>query len=656
MSDLVGVTIDNSRARRRRRRRCCRRSYARKESRAVTSLQWKVQPSSLRDGTATAPAARNRALPAAAAAPRPRSPTIDGLRGLAAAAVLVFHAQFTGGVIGRPASLHPTYLVLTATALGQAGVVLFFAISGLLIAGPFLTALVQGRPLPHLGRYAARRIARILPAYWLALFASIAIGGRWPPSSLLLAHLFLLHDLVAGQAETLLIVAWTLGIEATFYAAVPLVAAAVRRLHPAPIAADRLAVGMVVLWAMSAAIHELVVRTVVDPTSPPAVAVRFSLPTLLCLFAPGMLVALWYADPAERSRVARSVGVIGRHPLAASASGVLLVAVAAWRSLVHVSTTGPLAYQLLAAASGLIVAAAVVGEDRLPTGLRPLAGLGVVSYGLYLWHMPLLSLWWHHPRWVPATGSFAGDQLLWATAALTLTLPVAVASWFFVEKPCLQRAAAWLRRHPAPSGPRGIVRPSVIALAGAAGGIAAILAAATPVSLTEYAAAVAATSGSNRGVPAARGPTAETPPPACTASDLVVGATPVSSVPPGAIRAALVDVGERPCILGPGVAPQLLTSDSRRATTCLPKTACRPAPRVLTPGQVLVVTLVPAAPACLSCSGQSPAMLTWGPAPPVTLAAPAVAAPPPPPAVPPATAPRTTPPLPSPLLPTRTQP
>jgi peptidoglycan/LPS O-acetylase OafA/YrhL len=64
-----------------------------------------------------------------------------------------------------------------------------------------------------------------------------------------------------------------------------------------------------------------------------------------------------------------------------------------------------------------------------------LAALGLVSYGVYLWHEVWLDKWFTWTGRAPFSGHF------WALLAVdgTLTLLVAVASWFVVERPALRR-------------------------------------------------------------------------------------------------------------------------------------------------------------------------------------------------------------------------
>ena len=99
---------------------------------------------------------------------RVRNHALDGLRGLAALGVLTLHVwMFTvQGAHGRDE------LVSLLTGELRLGVVLFFVLSGYLLAGPWIASALDERPTPRLGRFAVKRAVRILPAYWVAMLGS----------------------------------------------------------------------------------------------------------------------------------------------------------------------------------------------------------------------------------------------------------------------------------------------------------------------------------------------------------------------------------------------------------------------------------------------------------------------------------------------------
>src|SRR3954453_446323 len=164
------------------------------------------------------PAVNERAL---------RFPLMDSLRAIAALAVLATHAAVFAGLETS-----------SGTTLGQysarldAGVAVFFVISGCLLYRPFARARLTGVAAPATGPYAWRRFLRIVPAYWVALTLITLLFGTsgevfgWPGS----AYFFGVGQ--AYSADTFgggLTQAWSLTVEVAFYAFLPLWAFGMRR-------------------------------------------------------------------------------------------------------------------------------------------------------------------------------------------------------------------------------------------------------------------------------------------------------------------------------------------------------------------------------------------------------------------------------------------
>jgi peptidoglycan/LPS O-acetylase OafA/YrhL len=108
---------------------------------------------------------------------------------------------------------------------------------------------------------------------------------------------------------------------------------------------------------------------------------------------------------------------------------------------------------LVAAASALCIAGLVQAPSGLPARLlsaAPLAWVGRVSYGLYLWHFPLFAV---VPGWLRKLppGCRPGAALTWAVQ-LGLTFAVAALSFYLVERP----ARRWGRRSHRPLGSKGV--------------------------------------------------------------------------------------------------------------------------------------------------------------------------------------------------------
>jgi peptidoglycan/LPS O-acetylase OafA/YrhL len=129
----------------------------------------------------------------------------------------------------------------------------------------------------------------------------------------------------------------------------------------------------------------------------------------------------------------------------AGLGAVLVAGDAGWHALsdaAGVSSDISIVLRDVPAAAGFaLVIAAVSGAPAAAPAWRPLAGLGVVSYGFYLWHVPVLLFLRGHGL-LPLNP--AGAALVGGAASLA----VAVASWRLVERP----AIAWARGIPRAAG------------------------------------------------------------------------------------------------------------------------------------------------------------------------------------------------------------
>ena len=116
------------------------------------------------------------------ARPGSRIAGIEGLRAFAAGAIVLLHAFSILAAAGL--IVNSGWLTVFTMPLND-GVTLFFVLSGFLLWRPFASAVVSGRELPSLRRYARNRVLRILPAYWavLALSALVLQSVRLDPVS-----------------------------------------------------------------------------------------------------------------------------------------------------------------------------------------------------------------------------------------------------------------------------------------------------------------------------------------------------------------------------------------------------------------------------------------------------------------------------------------
>jgi peptidoglycan/LPS O-acetylase OafA/YrhL len=155
-------------------------------------------------------------------------PQIDGLRFVAITSVLLFHilGQLSERT-GHSIAIQPRYHLLTQlVGNGDRGVLLFFVISGYILARPFLRQHRMGGKRVALGAYYLRRVTRLEPPYILALLIyTTAFIGFGVPLQAMLPHLaasmFYLHNFIYRTISTIDFVTWSLEIEIQFYLLAP---------------------------------------------------------------------------------------------------------------------------------------------------------------------------------------------------------------------------------------------------------------------------------------------------------------------------------------------------------------------------------------------------------------------------------------------------
>jgi len=376
-----------------------------------------------------------------------RDSNLDVLRAIAALGVVATHARWLAGTVGRSFAEQTLWSGMRMT------VYLFFAVSGFLIGRPFLVALLEGGPQPRIGAYAARRVARIVPAYWLALTVLLLLGLQNPGNALSISdHYLLLQSEVPGDPGSLYPIAWTLGVEAAFYLALPLVVVPLSRRLRRPPSHRAVAVAILVLTAASVALN-LATYTRVLPTGGAAV-VQYALPAQFMFFAPGLLVVVGEHYLGVRGQfLPRLFGT--RFVLAC------LLAAGGWfggMALFVEATRLPAGLSSVAFAlvSALTL---VIARSRPPCRSivgRTWAELGVVSYGLYLWHWIVMREIFRY--WGNTGGPFRRGFVGWWGAAdllVVVTVPLAALSWLCIERPAMRYVARRLRTgeppEPAPS-------------------------------------------------------------------------------------------------------------------------------------------------------------------------------------------------------------
>jgi peptidoglycan/LPS O-acetylase OafA/YrhL len=354
-------------------------------------------------------------------------PGLDGIRALSVLAILLFHAQVTG------------------FDGGFFGVEIFFVLSGYLIAS-LLLAERERTGTVSLGRFWMRRARRLLPALSTLLLAVLVLGpilardayketrADMPAALLFVSNWWqIAHNqsyFMAVERPPLLLHLWSLAVEEQFYIALPplLVYATC---FGGRLPRRRIAV-MAALLAIASACW---MAKLFDPSVDPS-AVYLRTDTRLSGLLLG--VALAAIRPARASLDAHDKARLSLDALGLAGLAVVLWALLRWRD------TDPFVYRfgfLAVDIAAIAMIASAVGPSRVGRllGVLPLRWIGRRSYGLYLWHWPVMAV--TRPEFdVPWTGW----QLVLLRLAITLAL--AELSYRFVELPVQGGALSSLLR------------------------------------------------------------------------------------------------------------------------------------------------------------------------------------------------------------------
>ncbi len=352
-------------------------------------------------------------------------PGLDGLRAIAVLAVIAFHEQFSwapGGLLG---------------------VGVFFTLSGYLITDLLLNRWLRTGHL-QLAKFWLARARRLLPA----LFVMLAIVTAWV-TLLDRARLDSLRGAVAAAAtysSNWYLIAggqsyfsrfappqpldhlWSLAVEEQFYLIWPwlLLLGLLCLRHRSTAALRWLALPTLALAAASAVAMYALYHPAVDATR-----IYEGTDTRAAgLLIGAALAMVWPSIVA--SRASRAWTRVLDVP---SMAGLVVIALMVWR----VGQYSPFLYR-----GGIVVlsfaTAAAVAASACPgsvtgavLGWRPLRWIGVRSYGIYLWHYPVIVLT------TPANGT---ENLARAAGQIAASIGIAALSWKFVEEPVRHGAIA----------------------------------------------------------------------------------------------------------------------------------------------------------------------------------------------------------------------
>jgi peptidoglycan/LPS O-acetylase OafA/YrhL len=344
-----------------------------------------------------------------------RRPVLDGLRGLGVLLVICLHV----GLLAR----------------GYIGVDIFFALSGFLIT-TLLYEEWEHTGAISLRRFYERRARRLLPALWLVVAAFIAVvlavnpfTGLWPLGRLVATTLLFANNWVTalapahGQVLGPLVPTWTLAQEVQFYIAWPLALLILLRFGARP----RVVLGLLALAVATLFASVPLVRHAYPAYNPYTSPLDRGAELLL-----GAAAAIsWRTHLMPAVLRSTAAGWV-------CAGGLVAVLVAAapvpeqWTCLSAAALAALLIPNLLgrrtASCRGRPSPRPRWPDGGLLTGLlgsRPLCATGKISYGLYLYHLPIYYVLWHY---LPGRSPFFYAPLVFAAS-----FAAAAVSWRVIE-------------------------------------------------------------------------------------------------------------------------------------------------------------------------------------------------------------------------------
>jgi peptidoglycan/LPS O-acetylase OafA/YrhL len=376
--------------------------------------------------------------------------------------VVAAHVAINGETIPPGAALRP-YVERFDVAL-----IIFFVLSAFLLYRPFVGARLDGRAASVAG-YGGRRIMRVVPAYWLALTLVtlwLGLGAFWDPLGLLTYFGFMQgynQSTMAGGLPQ----AWTLGVEVAFYVLLAVWAKAMSWLPdrgPRAVLRGELC-GVALLLLISFAYKAFVIAGAEHVAGRPE-PLMYTLPAQLDFFALGMGLAVISAWVSRGGGAPRLLATAARRPgLCWAAAGLaLLASTRAGLTGVYDDGYTPAAYAarhvLYAFAALALILPGVFGAGgrvRRVMALRPLAYLGTISYGIYLWHLAImvqLQRW----GWAGEAGPGAFLELYLPTIGGGVVM--GALSWHLMQRPMLGWGLPLRRIRPsAPAAPAVVQRP-----------------------------------------------------------------------------------------------------------------------------------------------------------------------------------------------------
>ena len=350
-------------------------------------------------------------------------PSIDTLRALAVTMVIVLHVIEIGGWKQFPISWPLFYF-----RIGLLGVDLFFVISGFVITWSAISLISSTSA--YYKNFFINRLARIVPLYVLTCLIFLVIFRseffkktqyEWITDILL--HATFLHNLSQRTAGSLNGVTWSLGLEVQFYLFSILLTPLFVRIG---------AIKTLISLLSFAWIYKFLITLLLIPGTADAQLqvffTSFQLPGTIDEFSFGIAAAILLNEKEDLLKKIRSINFYATSFIILGVFTFMVSVKILQLSGPYWSTTSIIVFwrTLTAASFGLLLLWAI-SYDHHPL-LRPISFIGMISYGMYLWHLIILKV-------LITESELRGFDLMLATFSATLF--VSYLSWRYFEIPAM---------------------------------------------------------------------------------------------------------------------------------------------------------------------------------------------------------------------------
>lgn len=351
------------------------------------------------------------------------------LRGFAALSVVVYHVIEILPWKSFPMTPAPMLWFW----VGWMGVDLFFVISGFVIALSAIR-LLRAQPEAFARTFVRHRAARILPLHYLTMAVTIAFAGHAlvaHPEFMkhLLTHVFMVHNIDPATHGSINGANWSVGTEAQFYFLVLLTIRWLAVVNPWRL----LATGILIAWAYRATVVVAVGAT--DGGVAQLFVYSTQLVGMLDEFACGIFLARLVLDDGTTAsafpRFMRNpwFWVLGTLAVFGAMWSVY------WRNAEYWNDWRMVTFFRTAFGLSFMFVVGTAVFVRIPDVLRrfvlpPFFYLGEISYGIYLWHVGVIS---------GLKRLDVADPLTFLCATLAIVIALASMSWHLLEKPLIRR-------------------------------------------------------------------------------------------------------------------------------------------------------------------------------------------------------------------------